>query len=876
MSLVIRSIALDGFRKFHSPFALEGLSDGLNIVIQPNEAGKSTLLDALRAAFFIRHNTSNALARSYAPHGAAVGPEVRVGFDVAGANWSVTKRFLRSASVETDGPQGRAQGEEAEVRLNQLLGAVRDTSRQGDVASYGALGLLWVGQTQGLKVTAPGQIVRDSIASTLEAEVGSIMGGDAFRRVRHRIGADYDLYWTPTGQKKGRQIEARNRVEAAEAVYAEAATRLAALERNFIEVEATRGRLKSVERELADETDVETRKTLVTSLDVARATAQILATRTAEQEAASARLDNLADLKKRHDEAIVAEEEATIALDKVQGLRGALAERLIAAKSKGSDARTDLDTARESRREARAALDAGEARLKQSQRATAIVAARRRYDELLTLEKELTAAETLADSIISADLIADLEEHDREVATAQAIVDSGATRISLSGRADGITLDGVPMSLGERILTAETRIAFGGAELVVSPPATAASAEETLVSALQSRAEALAELNVADLAAARLRNEAARDAAAEVRTLTARIATVTPADDLLLLSAGADSLKLFVAELGVADGVGVTAGDLPDIVALAEAVDAADLAAARAEGLHDSAVEALQRAEQEDSPLAIFEAGASSDLANVKSLIETIEGRAEWATLDVELPKARELAAVTSVKLEEAKRDATAHDEAAINRKIEIIDARARTSAQAQTKLEMEIARLEGTIESEGGLGLADRAAGAREEAEAAQAALQRVTDDAATIKLLHDTLEAARVETAAKFVGPVAKRAKRYIDRLLPDCELGFSEDLALERVVRAGVDEQCDVLSQGTQEQLAILTRIAFADLLLEQGRPVSLILDDPLVYSDDGRLDTMVEILSDVATRMQVILLTCRDRAFRHVQGNRLMWR
>lgn len=44
--------------------------------------------------------------------------------------------------------------------------------------------------------------------------------------------------------------------------------------------------------------------------------------------------------------------------------------------------------------------------------------------------------------------------------------------------------------------------------------------------------------------------------------------------------------------------------------------------------------------------------------------------------------------------------------------------------------------------------------------------------------------------------------------------------------------------------------------------------------LVYSDDGRLDTMIEILSEVATRMQVILLTCRDRAFRHVPGNRLL--
>jgi uncharacterized protein YhaN len=59
----------------------------------------------------------------------------------------------------------------------------------------------------------------------------------------------------------------------------------------------------------------------------------------------------------------------------------------------------------------------------------------------------------------------------------------------------------------------------------------------------------------------------------------------------------------------------------------------------------------------------------------------------------------------------------------------------------------------------------------------------------------------------------------------------------------------------------------------MLLDQGCPVSLILDDPLVYSDDARLDLMVEILSEAADRMQVILLTCRDRAFRHVSANRL---
>jgi len=85
--------------------------------------------------------------------------------------------------------------------------------------------------------------------------------------------------------------------------------------------------------------------------------------------------------------------------------------------------------------------------------------------------------------------------------------------------------------------------------------------------------------------------------------------------------------------------------------------------------------------------------------------------------------------------------------------------------------------------------------------------------------------------------------------------------------------MSEACADLSRGTQEQLAILTRLAFADLLLEDGAPISLILDDPLVYSDDARLETMTEILQDAAQRMQVILLTCRTKAFRHVDGNRI---
>ncbi|MBP2278453.1 hypothetical protein EJC47_19015 [Sphingomonas sp. TF3] len=871
MSLYLRRIAVDGFRKFREPMAIEGLTDGLNIVIEPNETGKSTLLEALRAAFFVRHGTKNQLAQSFAPYGEAVGPEIQVSFDADGAPWTVTKRFLRGASIEVTGPQGKAQGEEAEARLHTLLGSVRDTSQKGDAGTYGALGLLWVAQAEALAVTGPGQIVRDTVRSTLEAEVGSIMGGPAYTRVRSRIDEQYGRYWSPTGQKRGRQNEARERVEQAEAAARDAAERLAGLERTFAELEIARARLKVVHREIADDTDVQTRKDLAASLETARAAAQILATRRAEHEAISAKARSLEDLVDRHRKATDDRNSAELALADARIRRAEILDGLATAKQRLAETRSALEAARTARQEARRALSTGEDVLRASRRRSAVDAAHARHTELIDLERLQGEAAALATTIISTKAMEALETNERLVAEARALRAAGATRIALVGDAAGVSIDGEPMALGERALTGETRVRFGSAELVITPPAGAASAEGALASALERQRSALLELEVESLSAARARNDAARDAASELRTIAARIAAVTASDDIIELAAGPEALKLFV--VGLIDETAIVEADIPDIALLTANLEAADTTLARAEGAQESAVEALRRVEQEDAPLASAEAGAASTLTNAGTQIETIESRPEFPTLAVDLARAREQTAEAAVKLEEAARDATAHDPAVITRKIETIDARTKAAGEARTKLEMDEARLEGTIESEGGKGLADREAGAREEAEAARAALQRITEEADTLKLLRDTLDEARDETSAKFVGPVAKRAKRHIERLLPGCDLSFSEDLTLEAVVRGGISEGCSDLSRGTQEQLAVLTRIAFADMLLDQGRPVSLILDDPLVYADDARLDLMVEILSEVAERMQVIVLTCRDRTFRHVAANRI---
>jgi len=95
----------------------------------------------------------------------------------------------------------------------------------------------------------------------------------------------------------------------------------------------------------------------------------------------------------------------------------------------------------------------------------------------------------------------------------------------------------------------------------------------------------------------------------------------------------------------------------------------------------------------------------------------------------------------------------------------------------------------------------------------------------------------------------------------------------MSLSPITRDGIDEYSSDLSRGTQEQLSVLTRLAVADLLLERGAPVSLI-DDPLVYSLDSRLEAMIEVLEKASERMQIILLTCQSKAFRHVSANRIM--
>ena len=97
----LRALEIEQFRKFDRPIRIAGMDDGLNLVVGPNEMGKSTLFAALQAALFERHRSHAQTVKSFQPAGhAGASPQVVLQLEIDGRPYRIEKRFLRRPSAE--------------------------------------------------------------------------------------------------------------------------------------------------------------------------------------------------------------------------------------------------------------------------------------------------------------------------------------------------------------------------------------------------------------------------------------------------------------------------------------------------------------------------------------------------------------------------------------------------------------------------------------------------------------------------------------------------------------------------------------------------------------------------------------------------------
>ncbi len=150
----------------------------------------------------------------------------------------------------------------------------------------------------------------------------------------------------------------------------------------------------------------------------------------------------------------------------------------------------------------------------------------------------------------------------------------------------------------------------------------------------------------------------------------------------------------------------------------------------------------------------------------------------------------------------------------------------------------------------------------------------RRSERDVQVLSLLLSKLRAAEQEAKERCLSPVLKRVRPYLQILFPGSEITVDENLQTVCVVReAGYEEVFHHLSTGIQEQIAVLIRLAFAELLVEQCHPATVVLDDALVFSDDRRMSGMFDILNMAARNVQVIIFTCWEQFFEELGGHQL---
>ena len=865
-----RRIAVRNFRKLTAPLVIEGLSDGVTVIAGDNEEGKSTLLDAIRAGLFERHNLGGKAVETMQPFGSTVRPEIRIDFEINDQAYAISKGFAQKPSAQLTTPNGIFEGPAADEQLAELL-TFRVPPRGGSKPDdHGVLGLFWLEQGRGLEGLGLGETGRSTLRASLVQEVGDILGGTRGRKLLEAARAKRDALLTARNKPRGELAAVIDQAATATAGVAE-------LEGERLAYDEEIDELTRVRRELAR---IETERVLEKAQDsLAKAQEQAKAIDTLRQQEdaaiqavglAQAQLENASERWKRRQSLIDAVERHERAKEVAQAALARLETETQDIAGRVEAARAALATAAEksAAAEARAAISQTKARIGALDKEIAELD--RRSAEVDKLAAQWKAAqERLSVSKIDQRALERLQTLDGTVREARAALGVVATRVRFTPIAQQLVRKGDEELMAGQLVdvTEATRFALEGFGTVdVEPGASDLADRQTrLKEAHDALSNALAVTGVTNLDVAKAKLSERTEAEIEINEAKRLIAAYAPE--------GIDALKVAHADRSAERERLKEALDL----SLAEAVadlEAETLALAAARGMEDVAMTALDNGREEHhahvTQIAIakqmLEAANETLLADKKDL-DGVRGEISDAELAALLENAR-----ASLRISERRKTGTVEQIAAANPEEVALRREQATAALQNVQAEQRRLRdaaigLENRLTALGKSGIGEQLEGARGYEAQIIARRDRLQADAQAWDLLADALSGAERDAKEAFLEPVLKRVDPFLRLLLPEARITLDEEtLEITGVARDGRQEPYEALSVGTREQLSVLVRLAFAVNLREKGVPAAVILDDALVYADDDRFERMQLALRKAAATVQILILTCRPRDWR----------
>lgn len=855
----LQRLRIEQLRQFRQPFEISSFEPGINLFTGPNESGKSTLVRAIRAAFFERYKSGS--LDDLQPWGdSSASPGIELDFDWEDARWQLTKNFVKQKRCDLKIAHQNFSGEDADEKLAELLGYQYSGRGASRAENWGIPGLLWIEQGSGQEIHDAVSNASDHLKLALGSSLGEV-ASSAGDSLTTQVEQERGLLLTGTGRYTGDYARIIQQHE-------ECSARLDELNTSISTYRLQVDRLGELRlQQKADATnpwttyrtqaiEAETQLAEVESwVSQQQRESKELQHCQSSQKLCRDQLQGFAEQKEDLVQRDKAKQKAATAFAELQAGQAQITDRLMTART------THLKT-RETLKHAR-----------QAERLSALIRESKQLErDLATLQESLSQAKALQTKLteqraqlqaaeINSTQLKRLKKLDREQADQHIALQAIATRLRFE------LLPGMRLQLGDEALAGE------GERLLLEPHDLHIEGIGTLqihpggedIGELSRRqlslqddiTNLLSSLKITSLAEAEIRQEQCRILQNEIQQ-----------SELMLSRHAPDGIEDLISQKALVQS---RQKDLQKQLAELPEELASELNAAAAEMLEDSAADQLKLAEQ-------AEANFRAELALAEQRLQS--ANLEWQRLEQELNAPGRQLRMQELNTQLIDLQATAAGlESSLTIRQQQIDAAnpdilrqdilrlTRTAdglEKASHEREKELLRLQISLETLGAQGLEEQHAELTQELQFIGRRRDELARRAAALDLLLNALRAKRQALTRRLQAPLQKHINRYLQLLFPQASLSVNENLIPDQLTRSanGKEEHGDFeeLSFGAREQMSLISRLAYADLLQEAGRPTLIILDDALVHSDQQRLGQMKRILFDASQRHQILLFSC----------------
>lgn len=882
--MILEEIALRNWRQYREEHRFS-FGEGIELLVGANEAGKSTLLEALTRGVFDRHTSRSAELKAIRPLGSSLGPEVRLTWRRNGRRLRIIKRFLldpvsellseRDGSFELDHEGDRA---DREARALFEAGDVRGVSK---AQHRGLAQALWFLERED---PLPRVDWDRAVHGGLEALAQRGLQPEDERRLEEIIEREYSAIFTPKGRVSARsELHAlQEEVRSLEAQAQHTDEQLGRLRRLALEMEEMDAQGPGIEEDLRAVRSeravlaqrLESRRGREVEKEHAEAALQKSLTRRSELKAALSRLRRAEKRQSAVDDRLFKAREAqtsrvqTLETDHraLHELRKLRSSSLEPALERIGPELSELRTTEraEALRSERARLEEelGEVRALREQvdcLARQLAAERgpepQGWRTLVAGVRRLAVLEVDASEAQVAITIEDLDEGGITAVPATSRDAGGVYRILRPTRfiVGNTTRFSVAPPRGERLLEIE-RLDQEVEELCLRY----ALKRETVIERFEERSRRLELLEI--------KRELLL--AAEGREADCRKRLVDLGEELRQLEERSSQPLLPGVEEWTGERRRFRLLELEqERDRLQGALEAEQRKERTLEKRYLSSVEETRSRESELTKLVAESAERGSEVAAI------LQGHESRGEMEIEAERAqravveaRRLAArLGGDEVEELQsRDrklASLEDELQERQRRLVVDSADRASRRDELSrlgLHARLGELEAELAAQ-----RERLAASQEEAEA--------------VRVLYEMKDAYKAGSALRLSEPIRETVSRWWSFLSAE---SYSAVTLGSRLLPGDVGSRryetglsLENLSYGAWEQVVVLVRLAIAVALSAEERQL-VVLDDKLVHADPERMARFVKVLEEVGEHCQIVIATCNEASYDSLSAHRVV--